>query len=426
MLMTWVNHASFILQSAKVRLICDPWIEGRTFNDGWQLVSPSQFRYENFADITHIWFSHEHPDHFLPPNLKRIPESIRRNITVLFHETRDKRVIKVCQGLGFKTRELPNLRKIEIAEDFSVVCGLNDLIDSWIAIFADGKTILNLNDCVFPSKQELVGIRLMTGEIDLLLSQFSYANWVGNPEDFESQKASAKEKRQQMAEQIEITRPRHFVPFASYIFFCHDENFFMNRHVNRVGDTYRFLATERGQDTVVLYPGDQWKVGTPHDSTKAIACYESDFAAALASVPVASKSSDLPTLSEMMSKLIAKCVKNNNSLLLNAIPSSVVRLSDLGIDVEISFRRGLRPVTGKLPDIVTSSNNLFYCLTTDWGGDTLKINGRFSVLEGGLANRFFQIFRVPQYNSYGDSLNISFVAGRLMDRFRRASVASAL
>jgi UDP-MurNAc hydroxylase len=425
MQITWVNHASFILQSGNVRLICDPWIEGRTFNDGWQLTSPTRMRYEDFVEITHIWFSHEHPDHFLPPNLKRIPESIRRNITVLFHETRDKRVVKVCQSLGFTVRELPNLQSVQIAPDFKVVCGLNDLIDSWIAIFAEGKTILNLNDCVFPAREELVSIRLMTGEVDLLLSQFSYANWVGNPDDQASQQYSAREKREQMTEQIDVTRPRQFIPFASFVFFCHQENFFMNRSVNHIGETYRYLTHDRHQETVVLYPGDRWQVGKPHDSADAIRHYQSDLKIALAAAPVTSKPADLDTLNEAMRKLTAKCLSTNNRLMLNAIPSSVVRLSDLGKDVEISFRKGLREVTGKQPDIIASSNSLLYCLTTDWGGDTLKINGRFEAPVGGMVNRFFQIFRVPQYNSYGSSLNFKFVAGRLMDRVRRATASSS-
>ena len=421
MRMTWVNHASFVLESGCVRLICDPWIEGRTFNDGWQLLSPTKMRYEDFAEITHIWFSHEHPDHFLPPNLKRIPEPMRRKITVLFHETRDKRVVKVCQSLGFGIRELPNLKPLDIAQDFTVVCGQNDLIDSWISIAAEGKTILNLNDCVFPETQELVDIRSMTGNVDLLLSQFSYANWVGNPEDRLAHEASAHEKRQQMTEQIAIIRPRQFIPFASFVFFCHEENFFMNGCVNRIGETFRYLREERLQDALVLYPGDQWEVGAAWDSTAAIRRYEAEFAAALEVAPVTSKPAELAILREAMYKLIARCRKENNRLLLAAIPSSVVRLSDLCKDVEVSFRTGLREVRGKDPDIVTSSNSLLYCLTTDWGGDTLKINGRFTVPVGGLANRFFQIFRVPQYNSYGSSVGLKFIADKLRARVRRAN-----
>jgi len=82
MLVEWVNHASFVVESGTVNLICDPWLDGTAFNHGWRLISPTIFRYEDFARVTHIWFSHEHPDHFSPSNLKRIPEQFRRNVTV--------------------------------------------------------------------------------------------------------------------------------------------------------------------------------------------------------------------------------------------------------------------------------------------------------------------------------------------------------
>ncbi|GAC1700330.1 MAG: hypothetical protein NVS9B4_01570 [Candidatus Acidiferrum sp.] len=90
MLMESVNHTGFIIESEAVRLLCDPWIEGNTFNIGWTLLSRTKLRYEDLSAITHIWFSHEHPDHFNPPSLKKIPEEYRRAITVVFHYTRDK------------------------------------------------------------------------------------------------------------------------------------------------------------------------------------------------------------------------------------------------------------------------------------------------------------------------------------------------
>jgi len=417
--LTWVNHASLLLESGGVRLVCDPWIEGAVFNGGWRLMSPTKMRYDDFANVTHIWFSHEHPDHFFPPNLKNIAEPIRRKITVLFHETRDKRVVDVCRSLGFAVQELPNRTAVRIGDDFTIVCGRNDLIDSWIAILGEGKTVLNLNDCVFPKNDELSTMRSQIGKVDLLLSQFSYANWVGNPGDVATHRAHAMKKRVQMRAQIEMFRPRQFIPFASYVYFCHEENFYMNQSVNRIGDIFRFLTDELGQETVVLYPGDQWEVGLQCDSKEAIEKYEADFQDDLSSPPLKSEPVDLRELQSAMANLIAKTRKKNSSLVLKVMPPSVVRLLDLRQDVEVSYRSGIRPVQGKRPDLVLSSESLLYCIETDWGGETLKINGRFEVPAGGNPARFFRLFRVPQYNSYGSDVNLRFVAGRLLDGVRR-------
>lgn len=419
MRLTWVNHASFLLESGGIRLLCDPWLEGTVFNNGWRLISPTRMTYQDFASVTHIWFSHEHPDHFFPPNLKKIPEEVRRRILVLFHETRDKRVVNACKGLGFSVRELPDRKPVAIAEDFKVVCGINDLIDSWIAIFAGGKTVLNLNDCLFPKPGELDEFRVLCGDTDLLLSQFSYANWVGNPADVPAQKAQAARKRAEMTSQIQTIQPRQFIPFASYVYFCHEENFFMNRSVNHVDDIQRFLTEDLKQESIVLYPGEEWEVGKPHDSREAIRKYEADFETAQNNPPLTSKSVPLADLQKAMTSLASKCRTKNSSFLLRAMAPAVARLSDLDQDVEISFRHGFRPVEGKQPDVILSSNSLLYCIEADWGGETLKINGRFEIPHGGNAARFFRLFRVPQYNSYGSSLNLRFVTGRLIDVVRR-------
>jgi|SRR5579863_5573948 len=114
----WVNNAAFILSSGSVRLMCDPWLEGKIFNGGWKLLSETRFPYDDFANITHIWISHEHPDHFSPPTLRRIPEAYRRGITILFHYTKDKRVLNVCRSLGFKTWELREKELVDVAPDF--------------------------------------------------------------------------------------------------------------------------------------------------------------------------------------------------------------------------------------------------------------------------------------------------------------------
>jgi UDP-MurNAc hydroxylase len=415
MQLTWVNHASFLLDCGDVRLLCDPWIEGSVFNNGWRLASPTKLRYDDFAGVTHIWFSHEHPDHFFPPNLRNIPEAIRREIIVLFHETRDKRVVNVCRSLGFAVQELPEQQRVWIAADFSVLCGVNEDIDSWIAITAEGKTILNLNDCIFATKDELLAIRKTIGDVDLLLSQFSYANWVGNPDDLVSHRAHAVRKRTQMTAQIEAIRPRQFIPFASYVWFCHEENFHMNASANRIGDIYRFLTDELHQDTVVLYPGDEWQVGSPYSSQGAIGKYESDFQNALSCRPVTSETISLERLQEAMSELSARCNEKNNAFLLRALGSAVARVTDIGQDVDISFGAEIRPVHGREPDIILSSDSLMYCIKTDWGGETLKINGRFQVPPDGNPERFFRLFRVPQHNGYGSHLNLRFAAGRMID-----------
>lgn len=417
--LTWVNHASVVVESQGVRLITDPWLEGTVFNAGWSLLSPTRLRYEDFANITHIWFSHEHPDHFTPPVLRRIPEEYRRRIKVLFHETRDKRVIEVCRELGFETQELPEGKTVSLAPDFDVVSGTQSLLDSWIAIFVEGKTILNMNDCDFPDKGDLLKIKERIGPVDVLLSQFSYASWVGNPDDIATQKKHAQRKMAEMRRQIQIFQPSWFIPFASFIYFSHAENFYMNRSVNRIGDVYRYTSAELKTPTLILYPGDRWSVGESWDSTASISRYQADFDRALQTAPQQSANVPLPELEKAALAFLEKNRARNNQFLLMLLPPSVAQIRDLGVDVEVSYRHGLRKVGGKQPDIITSSDSLMYCLKFDWGGNTLEINGRYEAPAGGKAERFFRIFRVSEYNIAGQALNFSLLGTKLIQTLRK-------
>ena len=107
----FINHASVIISNDKISLLSDPWYFGTAFHDGWSLI------YENkeeditniISEITHIWISHEHPDHFSIQFFKKYASNLReRKIKILFQETKDKRVIKYLTSQGLEVEELTN------------------------------------------------------------------------------------------------------------------------------------------------------------------------------------------------------------------------------------------------------------------------------------------------------------------------------
>jgi len=77
-IITFVNHASVIISYDDVNLITDPWLFGSAFNNGWTLICKTKMSTNEFKNITHIWLSHEHPDHFSHSVLKSIPEEFRK------------------------------------------------------------------------------------------------------------------------------------------------------------------------------------------------------------------------------------------------------------------------------------------------------------------------------------------------------------
>ena len=232
----------------------------------------------------------------------------------------------------------------------------------------------------------------------------------------------ADRKRAELRTQIRILQPAMFVPFASFIYFSHAENFFMNRAVNRIPDVYEFATHELQVPTVVPYPGDHWEVDAPRDSSESIRRYEVDLSRALAAPPETSPSIPITRLQLAADAFIRKCTHKNKPVLLNALMPSVIHLRDLGIDVEFSYRHGLAEVNGKQADIIMSSDSLLYCLINDWGGECLAINGRYEVPAGRNAQWFFWIFRVPAHNRIGNPVDFGFLARQVVQQSRRAIV----
>jgi metal-dependent hydrolase (beta-lactamase superfamily II) len=61
----------------------------------------------NFQDkINYIWISHEHPDHFSPKDIVNFPK--KKNIKIIFQNTKDKRVVSFLKKKGFQIIELEN------------------------------------------------------------------------------------------------------------------------------------------------------------------------------------------------------------------------------------------------------------------------------------------------------------------------------
>ena len=198
----FVNHSSVIIPNNDVHLIFEPWISGDVFHDGWSLITEAQFKFEDFKTITHIWFSHEHPDRFFPPNLKKIPEEIRKEIIVLYHFTRDKKVINYCKSLGFKDAIEINLNEwFKLGKDFLVLNGAC-LDDSWILINTANKNILNTNDCILKKRDFDIINKNILGKLDLLLPQFSYASKIGNKKDVKLRKEQANLKIKELGNLI--------------------------------------------------------------------------------------------------------------------------------------------------------------------------------------------------------------------------------
>ncbi|MEO9531622.1 MAG: MBL fold metallo-hydrolase [Crocinitomicaceae bacterium] len=375
----FVNHASVIFDYDNIRLITDPWLEGEVFHDGWSLLSKTQFGFDEFKSITHIWFSHEHPDHFFPPNIKKIPEEIRKQITVLYQHTNDKKVINFCKMLGFKeVIELPPNQPLALTGKFEITNGPFGH-DSWLHVKTDQYTFLNTNDCVINTHEKAKNIHQVIGDVDVLLTQFSYASKQGNADQPEKRLKAVEDKYKQMALQFEVFKPSKFIPIASFVWFSHEENFYMNDSVNPISKVAAF-AEEKGVEAVVMYPKDIYNVGEKVDSQAAIDKYNKDTENIKIENTRKTVSVTIKDLEET-GKALSQQLKKEDKLsrfLLSFYPITFY-LADLDKTVKFTSFGGIKEIvaTKEQANIIMSSEVLNYCLKFNWGFGATHVNGRF-------------------------------------------------
>jgi hypothetical protein len=419
---TFVNHASVIFSFKKIRLITDPWLFGSAFNNSWELISESKMRVEDFKDISHIWFSHEHPDHFNLGVLNSIPEEVRREITVLFQDTLDHRVAKKCRELGFSVIEMKHNEFYKLDDDFQVKCRPYLLYDSLLYLEIGDKKILNLNDCGVDSIRQAEYIQKITGNVDLLLTQFGYAAHIGDPEDVQLRKETSKEKLMRIKIQSKVFNAKYVIPFASFVWFSHKDNFYMNDEVNKIRNVEEFIKTETNSIPIILYPGNNWILDQEHDNNQGIKLYENDFA----KEHVPHKNSPKIPLEDLQSDSnnYITNIRNRNNWTLIKLAHSIsflktakIYLKDLELSVEFDLIHGLNQsdFSKSDADIILDSDSLAFAFKFDYGADTLLANARFHK-SGGRTMIFFRQFMIGTLNNNGRTFPLGIIGFLLRER----------
>ena len=149
-----INHSCIIIGEGNDFILCDPYLSGSCFNNGWDLIVRTRKEINNYF-FNYIWYTHERSDHFSPRDLKLIPDLRRNSTTILYQKTKDKKLYNYCKNLGFPVLELRNYNRFNVNNEFSFTCVQHRDSDSWGLFEISGKKVLNLNDCFIYKIEEL-------------------------------------------------------------------------------------------------------------------------------------------------------------------------------------------------------------------------------------------------------------------------------
>ena len=409
----FVNHSCIILSHNNISLAMDPWIQGSVFNNSWDLLSKTPEKsIESLKRSQFIWFSHEHPDHFNPPNLNIFSD---KN-SFLFQKTVDKRVIKFLSKISPNVKEIDFKENFQISQNFSIQVVPFQYLDSMSIVKIENLTILNLNDCDIKNDFQLKYIKDRTGPIDVLLVQFSYAIGKSNRNNRDERKKWSNEILSKLSKNIKFLKPKIVIPFASFCYFSKQDNFYMNDSVNDIESTINYLSKENSNvKFLCFYPGDTWDFNSNITNSNAFNKYNKDYKK-INILPHNEKVIDCNILIDSCNKFINATKKNNNLFPLYRFFNRnkykiFFRLTDLNKTYLFNFDKGLVETNVSYinkPWCSLSSQSLRNLFTSGYGYDALIIGGRFESNNKGLntLNKIFKFQAKNYQNIYYNFNNI--------------------
>tara|TARA_B100000242_G_C43040006_1_gene485133 strand:+ start:654 stop:2006 length:1353 start_codon:yes stop_codon:yes gene_type:complete len=414
-----INHASVLFGDQDNAILSDPWYSGTAFDDGWSLL------YENKRDdiinilkkTTHIWISHEHPDHFSIKFFNEYYEFIKDKI-FLFQETKDKRVLKFLKAKNLNVIEIKNGEKFQINTNFEIQVEKCDFYDSALIINLNGKKIFNINDCPLKDKYEISEFRKKYGNCDILLTQFSYAAWKGGKKNINWRKQAAKEKMDTLNLQADIFNAKVTIPFASFIYFSNNFNFYLNDSMNqpkKISDEF----FDKNKKLLFLEPYQKIDLEKLDNIKNNYNFWQNKFSNISKKniVPIASEI-NYESLEQSFNIYHERLMKKNSKVMLKILrfipfisifDPIVINLIDLKTNIYIDITSCIFKKTTHDAEISMHSKSMNLIFKQDFGFDTLTVNGCFEELKTNGFLKLAKNFSIGNLNNLGIGLNFKSI-----------------
>lgn len=273
----YITHACTKIKAGDVTLLSDPWIIDQPIYNytTWKFPPINQNPEEILNEVTHVYISHTHEDHFHVPSLSLI----HRDTTIVIPSfnwhagPRANILYQTLKKMGFtQIKELDAWETESLGNQLSVTMIPAADTKSWdwensgLVINADEITILNLNDCPTDEAQ-LKSLDERFPFFDLALIQ--YAGVTMYPGRFrmplDQMKRISKQKKHSFVSQdrlINLLNIHSIIPFAGDFCWLDDELFHCNwacRGTPKILEEW--LENSRynnGIEFLIMYPNDIW------------------------------------------------------------------------------------------------------------------------------------------------------------------------
>ena len=369
-----LNHAALLLTSEQTSLLTDPWLEGTAFSGGWGLRHQNPAAFDVARHATHLWVSHWHSDHMHIPTLRKLATAAP-TMKVWANESANFSMKGAFENVGFRhiDRFLERVT-VSLAPRIDICRYPATTIDNMLLFRAEGRSVLNYNDCNLPLAS-LRRLRAHFGPIDVLLTNYNHATKLLGSESDEAIKDARWTALRRVVDTLE---PRFVVPFASSHFYRSTHS--TNQNASMIG--YDEVVERAAGDPriLVVRPGEavEWAA---NDLAPKIVTTSANIIPTPLDVLDYGKSQTWETVLQTVEAYRAR-LRRGYLGLMRLLKPVRIRIWDHERTIELDLHRGVRILEGTEADaahVVLHSVALVNWMGRDFGDDTFFAGAHFAV-----------------------------------------------
>ena len=264
MKITFIGHASILIEAGGVRILSDPWWRGPCFGAQWWVYPAPYIDDLDRNPIDYIYISHGHHDHFHPATLR----TLNRSSKVLVSPA--TKLSSFAKGLGFEVIEVDQDEVVSLGNE-GVTCRLMAThSDDTLMVIADKQEVcVNLNDSLHSAPEAvqdkfITQLKELFPRIDYVFCGYGVASHFPNcyVVPGKDRQATAVRRQQYFNRQwvrlIAGLQPRFGFPFAADVVFLEEDLFWVNEpthNAERPTAAFRALYPDSPIVTMDIAPG---------------------------------------------------------------------------------------------------------------------------------------------------------------------------
>lgn len=257
MQISFIGHASILIESRGIRILSDPWWRGPCFGaQWWNYPAPQPAPVERGID--YIYISHGHHDHLHPGTLK----TLNRDAKVLISKNID--IGDSIRELGFEVVAIGDEEEYSLPSGIKLRLMETHAADTLLAVSDGDSVCVNLNDALHAApddvQERFIGrLKSLYPRIDYLFCGYGIASHFPNCYRIPRKNPAATATRRQAYfnrrwAHIAFRLNPHFAfPFAADVVFLEQDLMWMNEPThNSERPTAVFRETFPESSTVVM------------------------------------------------------------------------------------------------------------------------------------------------------------------------------